>query len=377
LLGYVWIRRSVPEAAQKQLIARVPVYGELSYIDRNGVPGQRVGINVGDIWEFRSFIEGMTNSRGVYTFEVDPEEFQGLDKLRVEYNFEAFRTHKGKMGQNVRFSLHLVNEDKGYDVKFPSNSATIFEFAADPEKKVLEIPRKLSAGNRADIRLIGANEGSQRETPRELDLFEDLVSNGKLQIRVACDDGGQYLGMARPDLFFRLPDRSFSAAYAKTIFSLWMMLVLIVTLGTTASTFVKGPVATMLLGTYLVMGQVLRGYWDEYLGQYFSEGRALGGGLIESIVRIWRQDNQMTPLDDGTMKTVITWIDERIIQWTGAIHTIIPDFRQFDSTPELANGFDVPLGTVVLPAVGVTLAFFIPCVVLGTYSLLMRELEAK
>jgi hypothetical protein len=157
LLGYVWILRSVPEAAQKQLIARVPVYGTLSYIDRNGVATVK-GINVGDIWEFRSFIEGMTNARAVYTFEVDPQEFKDLDKLRVEYNFEAFRTHKGKMGQNVRFSLHLVNPTKGYDVKFPSNSATIFEFAADPEKKVLEIPRTLDAGNRAEIRLIGATE---------------------------------------------------------------------------------------------------------------------------------------------------------------------------------------------------------------------------
>jgi hypothetical protein len=242
---------------------------------------------------------------------------------------------------------------------------------------VLEIPRTLDAGNRADIRLIGATERTQRETPRKLDLFDDIVDNGKLQIRVSCDDGGQYLGMARPDLFFRLPDRSFTAAYAKTIFGLWLMLVLIVTLGTTASTFVKGPVATMLLGTYLVMGQVLRGYWDEYLGQYITEGRALGGGMLESIWRIWTQDNQMTPLDDSTTKTVITWIDERIIQWTGAIHTIIPDFRQFDGTPEIANGFDVPLGTVVLPAAAVMLAFLIPCVVLGTYSLLMRELEAK
>lgn len=376
LLGYIWIQRSVPDAAKNQLIARVPVYGTLSFLDRNGVPSVK-GINVGDIWEFRSFIEGMTNGRAIYTFEVDKNEIESLDKLRVEYNFEAFRTHKGKMGQNVRFSLHLVNPTQGYDVKYPSNSATIFEFAADPEKKVLEIPRELTALNRADIRLIGATEGSTRQAPQKLDLFEDMVDNGKLQIRVACDDGGQYLGMARPDLFFRLPDRAFSIAYAKTIFSLWLMLILIVTIGTTASTFVKGPVATLLLSTYLIMGQILRGYWDEYLTQYFTEGRALGGGLLESVVRIWKQDNQMSPLEDGTMKNIITWIDDRIIQWTGAIHNLIPDFRLFDGTPELANGFDVSLSTMVLPALVVTVAFLIPCLVVGTYSLHMRELEAK
>lgn len=373
-LGYIWILRSVPEAARPQLLARVPVYGTLTFLDRSGVEGGR-GINVGDIWEFRSFIEGMTNARAVYTFDVDAADLESLDKLRLEYNFEAFRTHKGKMGENVRFSLHLVNPTRHLDVRFPSNSARIYEFAVDPEKKVIEIPRTLNAANRAAITLTGG-EGKE-QAPRELDLFKDVVDNGKLQIRVSCDDGGQYMGMARPDLFFRLPDRSFTQAYAKTIFGLWLMLALIVVLGTTASTFVKGPVATMLLATYLVMGALLRGYWDEYLGQYIHTGRPLGGGVLESIIRIFRQDNQTTPLDEGTLKNVVTWIDDRIIQWTGAIHNIIPDFRQFDSTPELANGFDVPLNTLVFPAVGVMLAFLIPCVVIGAYSLMMRELEAK
>ncbi len=43
----------------------------------------------------------------------------------------------------------------------------------------------------------------------EKDLIKDLVSNGFLRLEVACLNDQMYLGMARPDLFIRKPDRSF------------------------------------------------------------------------------------------------------------------------------------------------------------------------
>lgn len=375
VLGYVWILRSVPERARQQLIARVPVYGELDYLSREGVPQSR-GINVGDIWEFRSFIEGMTNARAIYKFDARDSALKSMETLPIEYNFEAFRTHKGVMGENVRFSLHFVNNAKSLDVKFPRSSTPIYEFSADPAKRVLNVPRKLDSRN-ADIRITGDRGAAGEQPPAEVDLWNDLVENGVLQVQVSCDDSGQYLGMARPDMFFRLPDRSFLGAYAKTILGFALMLVLICTLGTTASTFVKGPVATLLLGAYLVMGQLMRGLMDEHLEQFAEKGKPLGGGLLESVVRILTQNNQQTPLDDTVFTRTIIWIDERIIQWLGAMRNIIPDFRLFDGTPYLANGFDIPWGVRSLSEIAITLGFFIPCVLIGTYSLLMRELEAK
>jgi hypothetical protein len=375
VLGYIWILRSVPPGARDQLIARVPVYGSLSFLDREGVPTTR-GLNVGDIWEFRGFIEGMTNGRAIYIFDVDQADLSELDELRLEYNFEAFRTHKGVMGENVRFSLHFVNPATGLDVKFPRSSEPIQEFAADPNERVLVVPRELNNRN-ADIRITGTGASSSVTPPSEVDLFEDIVENGRLQIQVSADDSGQYLGMAQPDLFFRLPDRSFLVAYVKTIFGLGLMLVLIVTLGTTASTFVKGPVATLLVGAYLVMGQVMRGLLDEHLSQFWEEGRPLGGGMLESIHRILTQNNQMTPLEDSPLVATIQWVDDKILRWLDAMRNIIPDFRLFDGTPYLANGFDVPWSSRILVALVITIGFMIPCLVVGAYSLMMRELEAK
>ena len=101
--GHIWIKRQVPDEAQSLLVSRVPIYGTLDFTDREGNPGQ--GVNTGDIWEFRSYIEGATAASAIWSFEdITPEKLVDAqdeasgetDKvLRLEYNFEAFRTHKG------------------------------------------------------------------------------------------------------------------------------------------------------------------------------------------------------------------------------------------------------------------------------------------
>src|SRR5262245_9683326 len=64
VFGLVWIHRVVPARSQAQLVSRVPVYsaGEdaFYFIDRAGNKSAFAN-NVGDIWDFRSFIEGQTN----------------------------------------------------------------------------------------------------------------------------------------------------------------------------------------------------------------------------------------------------------------------------------------------------------------------------
>ena len=44
------------------LVARVPVYGKLRFLDRDGQPAEK-GINVGDEWTYRSFISGGSLAR--------------------------------------------------------------------------------------------------------------------------------------------------------------------------------------------------------------------------------------------------------------------------------------------------------------------------
>ena len=54
-------------APEGNLVARVPIYGELRFLDREGNPALK-GINVGQEWEYRSYIEGRTLASAIWTF---------------------------------------------------------------------------------------------------------------------------------------------------------------------------------------------------------------------------------------------------------------------------------------------------------------------
>src|ERR1700685_2607829 len=66
--GYIWIDRQIPRSIHDRLVCKVPLYGKLSFMDRQGEP-TKAGINVGDVWTFRSYIEGATKASAVWDFE--------------------------------------------------------------------------------------------------------------------------------------------------------------------------------------------------------------------------------------------------------------------------------------------------------------------
>lgn len=372
LIGYIWLIRQVPPSAQDQLISRVPVYGTLSFLDRTGDPANR-GINTGDIWEFRSFIEGNTRARAVYTFtDLDVDDIRTDEGLQFEYRFESFRSHKGDIDQLIQAEFTLVDEDAGIRVNWPPVPFEVKEFAdiqsrsseEDGREPVVTVPRNLTY----------VPEGESE--PREVDLFEDLMSDGNLTVEVRCVDSGQYLGAARTDLFIRTPDRPFSSGYFKAVLGVWMMAILVIVLGTTASTFVKGPVATLLTLTLVLTGFTLRPFMGKLVTEY-RQGEVVGGGMLESTYRMVTRMNVQSPLPENTASSIIQWIDSRILEGLLILQNVIPDFTHYDMTPFVANGFDVPWNYSMLPAIATTLAFLLPCLILGYFCLQWRELEAK
>lgn len=375
LVGYIWIQRSVPQIAREtQLVSRVPVYGTLKFRDRAGGI-QNQGINVGDIWTFRSFVEGNTNSRALYVFE-DVDQLSNDEGLTLEYRFEVFRSHKGTIDETVLAQLEFVNEDKNLKVPYPAVPFQLHEFAdiqtrsskeggRDPR---IHIPRQLST------------PPSSSDERRTFDLFDDLVADdGTLTVEVRCADSQQYLGAARTDLFIRTPDRSFAVGYGKAIIGTWLMALLVIILGTTASTFVKGPVATLLTFTLILTGLTMRPFMDEMVAEFLSgpNREVLGGGMFESAYRIVTQMNVQSPLPEGTASSAIKLLDQGALSGLAVVRYIIPNFTYFDMTPYVANGFDVPWDASLLPSLLLTIGFLIPCVVIGYFSLQLRELEAK
>ena len=148
--------------------------------------------------------------------------------------------------------------------------------------------------------------------------------------------------------------------------------------GTTASTFVKGPVATMLTFSLVLMGGVMLPGLDEMLKQFDEQqGVVRGGGLFESLYRIPQQMGPQESLPDNPVVKAIYWLDARVFDLLGVMRNVIPNFNYFNTAEYPANGFDVSWQTALLPSLATLLAFILPCILLGYLSLQLRELEAK
>lgn len=366
VVGYFWILGKVPTLAQKQLIARVPFYStSLEFLDRNGDKAA-AGINVGDIWEYRSFVEGGTKARAQWTFEnLDVASIKKAGKLRVEQSFEAFRTFKGDVRQQLRYNLAFYNPQK--DLHVPIGTFQVEEHNTNVDAATVDIPLDLTYRDTFDV----------NAPEKSVNVIDDLMHDGKLMLEISALEPQQYIGVAQHDLFIRLTDRSFLTTYAKSCLGLWLLLMLIVIIGTSSSCFVKGPVATILTGSLIFVGFVFRGQIDKTLGDLAKNQQVLGGGSIESIYRLLTQMNQQSPLPDNMGTDVIKFLDQGVFGMLRVVNALIPDLQYFSTSEYPANGFDVPWGAMLLPSLLITLAYLIPMVVLGYFSLQLRELEHK
>lgn len=207
-------------------------------------------------------------------------------------------------------------------------------------------------------------------------LFDDLVSeDGQLRVEVACLSAGQYLGMAKPDLFVRLPDRPFASGYFKAIASIGMMMALIVTFGVCASCFVKGPVAIFLTLSILIIGQP---FAYEFMNDLVNE-KVEGGGFVEALIRMAKQQNPQVPLGiNENVEKAVKAVDGGIFNMLNLVKNIVPQLDPFtQGTRFVENGFDVPYASCISRCIFTLIGFLLPCLLIGFVSLRFRELEAK
>lgn len=467
--------REIREQDRPVLVSRVPVYGTLSFTDEQGNP-VRSGINVGDIWEFRSYIAGATRATAIWEFEGITADRLG-DSLVLESHFEAFRTHKGNIKRSLSCQYVLIKDlrtqaaralggTRGFqrletivgqgdfssaaaelealadglankqftltDAQFEAAGERFEQFATllepfEAEDSALPGAAELIAASRAaadaardesaaslaealrnlagpierhaaalqtalvDVSVplssFEVREFKENVTPvrrsvsyrdeeanqsRTFDIFDDLVHGGRLKVVAQCLEPGQYLGMSRSDLFIRTPDRPFAVGYAKAIFGIWLMMVLIVMFGVTASCFLKGPVAMLLTFTAILVGTWFHPFMTDLV-----EGRVQGGGLVEATLRMGRQTAPTVPLEESTATEVIQKTDNLINSALWGVHKIIPNFNTFSMYPYVVNGFDVPWGASILPGIATVLAYLLPCLLIAYFSLRLRELESK
>jgi hypothetical protein len=342
------------------LQARNPIYGELGFLDRSGQPS-KTGVNVGHEWLYRSYVEGGTLSSAIWTFDgITKNRFpNGFD---LEMNLRAFRTHKGNIERGVRGFMFLKNPNSNAKIQRSEDIPFVVkEFATD---------RKAIG---TQLRVID-KEGSVQDG----DLFETLCDNGRVEVHIQCADPGQYLGMARPDVYVLDLSTPFWVNFIKGYVGIWLQMVLVTTFGVMFSTFLSAPVAMMA-----TLSSIVVGYFGEFIAGVTrstvtpdSLEAVQGGGPFEALIRIVFQLNLQADPEIGNIPfQIVRGIDFAFMHILSLITVILPNYVSFSTAEYVANGFNIDAGTMTILILK-TLGYFVVVSLVGFFFLKTRELAA-
>jgi hypothetical protein len=351
--------RYICESPEDLLTARVPLLGKLRFLDRDGQPKEK-GINVGHEWDYRGFVDGNTKSEAIFTFDnIDEDKlFPNIPaedrKLPLEMNIRVFRTYKGDIENGIRAKLFLRNPETHLD-----SQPFIFrvkEFTIESRF----VPRRLDRAK--------ASEGDPK-----IDLFKDLVHDGKLEVHLQCLESGQLLGVAAPDLYIRADDASFPLSFLKGYLGIWMQMELVIGIGVMFSTFLSGAVAMVA-----TLGCMVIGFFAEEVGKLFEAvitGNSKimpGGGPVESFVRLITQKSITAPYDESPSVDIMKWVDSVFMRVLKGWTDVLPDFSGFWNVKFVVGGFNVPTD-LVLEQLTQMAAYMLAAFIAGFLFLRMRE----
>ncbi|MCC6126798.1 MAG: hypothetical protein IT426_17685 [Pirellulales bacterium] len=329
--------------AEGELIARVPIFGELSFFDRAGKRTNK-GISVGKEWTYRSYIEGDSKQAALWKFR-DITEDRFPEGLPVALRISVFRSWKGEIEEGIPGSLSVRIPGPGSEEKWIE--AVVFT-AKDASIDVQTIPRVLQRGD------------------KKYDLFKDLVKDGEVEIQLRCLAPAQYYGVAQADVYLRTPDAPFFLNFFKGYLGIWLQMCVLTALGVFFSTFLSGPVA--ILST---AGLLVAGLWHDFLFR-LATGQTYGGGPFESLVRLFTQDNVISEMEPGLRATVVQSLDSVFLVVLKALAAILPDFEKLSFADYVANGFNIP-GELFVKCLCTAAAFIVPVFVASYFCFKMRE----
>ena len=344
------------------LQARVPKYGKLRFLDRDGKLVDKGG-NVGNEWAYRSYVEGGTPAAAIWTFEgLKQTDFK--DGIPLEMLIRVFRTYKGEIERGIFGKIQVVE---------PADT------------KTGETPKRIENRNRYEQTLFTAREFTtdthvipfkskgtkpNGEEVDEMLLFQDLVSeDGKLEIWVQCGERAQYFGMAQGDVYIRSADGFFWANFLKGFLGIWFQMVIVTAFAVMFSTFLNGAVS--MLAT---VAAICLGYFANFVMGLYT-GDVEGGGPTEAMVRMFTQKNVIIPLEDGVTTQVIKGFDFVTTMAMAGICTLLPDYGGFNTSDYVAYGFDIQ-NSLVLRHFIITLIYVTVLTAVGYFFLKTREIAA-
>ena len=342
-------------AAEGLLEARRPLRGTLRFLDREGRPSTK-GISVGSEWTYRQYIEGGSLAAAIWKFEgISEREYP--DGLPLEMTVRVFRTYKGTIEKGIKGSVRVRNPSSG--LQSDPFYFTAREFTIDS----LMIPRKLASTS---------TDGGTRQ----VDLYQDIVADGRVEVILQCLEPAQYYGVAQADFYLRAGDGSFALNYAKSCLGILFSMLLVTAMGVMFSTFLGGPLAL-----FATLSVVLIGQFREFIQRLFESqvtgdsSIVPGGGPVESLYRIVTQQSITIELAPSPAVQIMKTVDTFLLAPMRLLAGIFPSLSSLGTSDFVTGGFDIPFDLVAehgMETLGYLLAFFIA----GAFCLKAREVAS-
>ncbi len=332
------------------LQARLPHYGKLSFLDRAGRPTNK-GINVGNEWTYRTYLEGGSLAGAVWSFDGVTES-KYPDGLPLELTLSVFRTYKGDIEKGVLGTIVVrnPNPDKA------AQSAPIPFAAQEFTVQKLLVQRRLQVTGR-DGRL------------EDVDLFEKLVDDGRVEVIIQCADRNQYFGMAQADVYLSTGSGSFTWNFVKGYIGIWLQMFMVMCFGVVVSTFLSHGVALLANFLILVIGFLRTFIVDMALGMI------QGGGFVESGIRLFTQQRAGVEFEKNVASNVIYGFDWVVANALYVVSWLLPDFTAFDNSAYVASGYNISPHLLAAQST-VAVGFFLVLAVAGYFLLKTREIAA-
>ncbi|MDO4587790.1 MAG: hypothetical protein Q4C95_10905 [Planctomycetia bacterium] len=353
---------------QGTIQAKVPIYGKIKFRDANEFQKEK-GINVGEEWEYRSYIAGATPEAVIWTFDnLKSEQFP--DGLPIEMTISVFRTTMGNIEQTIMGSLLVRNPQTGLTAE-----TNIFNSEKYTAKALLisrQIDKSKVQNRPTQLKQVGDEASFHQQNvafePKEsYDLFEDFVVDGKLEIWLQCIDRNQYFGAAEFDLYIRSSDANIFANFLKGYLGIWQQMIILISFGVLFSTFLSGPVA--MISTFGIM---IAAFCKQLFLQ-IAYMQALGGGPVEAFNRLVSHENMMTELPKNFATSLVKFFDMIASGFLSVIGLAIPSFTDYNIYMDsIASGYNIPFNTILVHGI-TTLAYVIPLFIAGYLILKNRE----
>ena len=359
-------------AERGSLQAKVPIYGKIKFRNADSFERER-GINVGEEWDYRSYIAGATDEAVIWTFDgVTPQKFP--NGLPVEMTISVFRTHLGNIEKTIMGALYVRNPVTGLIAEthvFNSEKYTT---------KALNIPVEIDKSKVKTkpwvVKKMGDTESFDSKVvdlpvKESYNLFEDFVVDGKLEIWLQCLDSQQYFGAAEADLYLRASDANVFFNFFKGYLGVWQQMLIVISFGVLFSTFLSGPVA--MASTFGIM---IAGFCKTLFLE-IAHLQALGGGPVESFSRLVTHENMMIDLPNTFSTHLGKTFDQIAGGFLSVIGLALPSFSDFNYYADcVAYGYSIPWNSISVHLV-TTLSFVVPLFIFAFVILRNREVAKQ